>query len=144
LTGNIPGAMGEINSLLILAGALYLFIRKSADFRPALSALIVFTVLTTIAGAVLYRKFVLEYVLYHLLSGGLLFGLTFMITDPATSPVTRPGRWIYGLIVGFLVFAIRIWGNLPEGVAFAILLANLFVPLIDYPKFATNEYRLRF
>ncbi len=144
LTGNIPGSLGEVNSLLILLGALYLFLRKSADFRPALSAFLIFVVLTTITGSILHRTQVLEYVLYHVLSGGLLFGLTFMITDPATSPITRPGRWIYGLVIGLLVFAIRVWGNLPEGVAFAILLGNLVVPLIDYPKFATNEYRFRF
>ncbi len=144
LTGNIPGSLGEVNSILILIGALYLFIRKSADFRPALSALLIFVVLTAIAGYILYPTMVLEYVLFHLLSGGFLFGLAFMVTDPATSPVTRPGRWIYGLIIGFLIFAIRVWGNLPEGVAFAILLGNLVVPLIDYPKFATNQYRLRF
>jgi electron transport complex protein RnfD len=144
LTGNIPGSLGEVNSLLILAGAIYLFVRKSADFRPALSGLFVFVLLTLIVGIIRYPNQILEYVLYQVLSGGLLFGLAFMVTDPATSPVTRPGRMIYGLLVGFLVFAIRMWAALPEGVAFAILIANIFVPLIDYPDLADNRYRLKF
>lgn len=142
--GNIPGAIGEINSLAILIGAVYLFIRKSADYRPALSALLIFTALTLVAGFILYPNLVLEYVLFQVLSGGLLFGLVFMITDPATSPVTRPGRLIFGLIIGTLIFSIRMFGNLPEGVAFALLIGNLLVPVLDYPLWANNVYRPKF
>lgn len=142
--GNIPGAMGEVHSLLILVGAIYLIIRKSADFRPMVSALVIFTVLTTIAGIILYPYHVVEYVLFHLLSGGLLFGLAFMVTDPVTSPITRPGRWYYGLIIGTLIFMIRTFGALPEGVAFAILIANVLVPIIDYPRWATNRFTKKF
>ncbi|HCB66063.1 MAG TPA: electron transport complex subunit RsxD, partial [Acholeplasmataceae bacterium] len=72
----------------------------------------------------------------QLFAGGLLFGVVFMITDPVTSPVTRPGRWIYGLMVGALVVLIRLFGAYPEGFAFALLFSNMFVPLIDYPKWA--------
>ncbi len=142
--GNIPGSIGEVNSFAILIGAAYLFIRRSADFRPALSALLVFVVLSAIVGFVKYPNDAFNYVLYQVLSGGLLFGLAFMITDPVTSPVTRPGRWIYGLIVGTLVFAIRLFGVLPEGVAFALLIANALVPLLDYPKWASNAYSKKF
>ncbi len=67
-----------------------------------------------------------------------------MITDPVTSPVTRPGRWIYGLMVGALVVLIRLFGAYPEGVAFAILFSNMFVPLIDYPKWATTKIKPAF
>ncbi|WP_162164070.1 RnfABCDGE type electron transport complex subunit D [Acholeplasma hippikon] len=144
LTGNIPGAMGEINSILILMGMAYLIIRKSADFRPILSASLIFVVLTTIAGYFLQPNHLVEFVLYHLLSGGLLFGLAFMVTDPATSPVSRPGRWYFGLIIGTVIFAIRIFGNLPEGVAFALLFANMLTPVIDYPLWSTNKFKTRF
>ncbi|MBN3491089.1 RnfABCDGE type electron transport complex subunit D [Acholeplasma equirhinis] len=143
-SGNIPGSLGEVNSLAILIGALYLFIRKSADFRPALSALLIFTALSFVAGLVLYPQYLAQYVLYQVLSGGLLFGLAFMITDPATSPITRPGRWIFGLIIGTVVFSIRQFGNLPEGVAFAILLGNMLVPVLDYPVWAKNPIKLKF
>lgn len=144
LFGNIPGAMGEVNAIAILLGAAYLFIRKSADFRPALSAFGIFTALTLVAGIIKYPNQIFEYVLFQLLSGGLLFGLTFMITDPVTSPVTKPGRLTFGLIIGTLVFMIRMFGVLPEGVAFALLIGNALVPLLDYPKLATNVYTKKF
>lgn len=144
LVGNIPGSMGEINSLAILFGLAYLLIRKSADYRPVLSGLLIFTALATVAGFILHPTLVFEYVIFQLLSGGLLFGLTFMITDPATSPITRPGRWWFGLIVGSLVFFIRIFGSLPEGVVFALLFGNLMVPLLDYPMWANNRFTKKF
>ncbi|WP_162146869.1 RnfABCDGE type electron transport complex subunit D [Acholeplasma granularum] len=144
LVGNIPGSMGEINALAILFGLVYLLVRKSADYRPILSALLIFTGLSVVAGFTLHPNLVFEYVIFQLLSGGLLFGLTFMITDPATSPVTRPGRYIYGLIIGSLIFFIRIFGNLPEGVAFAILIGNLLVPVLDYPLWANNLFNKKF
>jgi len=144
LVGNIPGSLGEINSLAILFGLVYLLIRKSIDYRPVLSGLLIFTALATVAGFVLHPTLVFEYVIFQVLSGGLLFGLTFMITDPATSPVTRPGRWWFGLIIGALIFFIRIFGSLPEGVAFALLFGNLLVPLLDYPMWATNLFTKKF
>ena len=142
--GYIPGAMGEINSAAILIGAAYLLIRKSADYRVMLSTALTFTVLMFFAGLKLYPDMALEFVLFQLFSGGLMFGLVFMVTDPVTSPVTRPGRWLYGLLVAVVVVLIRLFGAYPEGVAFAILFANMFVPLIDYPKWATNKIKPAF
>lgn len=138
--GNIPGSMGEISALAILIGAAYLLIRKSADFRVMLAALVSFIIPMIFAGLALHPGLVGEYVLFQVLSGGLLFGIVFMITDPVTSPVTRPGRWMYGILIGSLVVIIRLLGAYPEGMAFAILLGNIFVPMFDYPKFATNKY----
>jgi len=142
--GYIPGAMGEINSAAILIGAVYLLFRKSADYRVMLSTALTFTVLMFFAGLKLYPDMALEFVLFQLFSGGLMFGLVFMVTDPVTSPVTRPGRWLYGLLVAVVVVLIRLFGAYPEGVAFAILFANMFVPLIDYPKWATNKIKPAF
>jgi len=142
--GNIPGSLGETSSLAILIGGIYLLIRRSADFRPVIATLLSFTILIIIAGCILYPNDVLKFTLYHLFTGGLLFGVFFMVTDPVTSPITRPGRFIFGLIIGALIFAIRMFGAYPEGVAMAILVANLFVPLIDYPKWATNQYTKKF
>lgn len=142
--GNIPGSMGEISALAILIGMIYLLIRKSADFRVVVSSLATFTLLIFVAGLKLYPEQVIEYTLFHLLSGGILFGAVFMITDPVTSPVSRPGRWIYGILVGALVVLIRLFGAYPEGVAFALIFSNMFVPLIDYPQWATNKYKPAF
>lgn len=142
--GNIPGAMGEISAIAILIGAAYLLIRKSADYRVMLSTALTFTILMFFAGIKQYPDMALQYVVYHLFAGGLMFGIVFMVTDPVTSPVTRPGRWLYGLLIGVLIALIRLFGAYPEGVAFAILFANMFVPLIDYPKWATNKIKPTF
>jgi electron transport complex protein RnfD len=142
--GFIPGSMGEISAAAILIGAVYLLIRKSADYRVMLSTALTFTVLMLFAGLALYPDMAIEYVLFQLFSGGLMFGMVFMVTDPVTSPVTRPGRWLYGLLVAVVIVLIRLFGAYPEGVAFAILFANMFVPLIDYPKWATNKIKPTF
>jgi electron transport complex protein RnfD len=142
--GNIPGSMGEISALAILIGMVYLLIRRSADYRVIVSSLVTFVVLMLIAGFKLYPDQAFNYMLFHVLSGGILFGVVFMITDPVTSPVTRPGRWIYGLLVASLVVIIRLFGAYPEGVAFALLFSNMFVPLIDYPQWATNKFKPSF
>lgn len=141
--GNIPGSMGEISALLIIVGAIYLFARRAADFRVTLSTLLSFTVMMVIA-AIAVGGNVVDIVTYQLLAGGLLFGAVFMVTDPVTSPVTKPGRWIYGLLVGSIIAFIRLFGSYPEGTVFAILLANIFVPLMDYYKWAKVRYSVKF
>lgn len=148
--GNVPGSMGEVSALAILIGAIYLIVRRSADYRVMLSGLLTFTFFILISGLALISKgsmasnLLVKYVLFHILSGGLLFGLTFMATDPVTSPYTRPGRLIFGLIIGGLVAVIRLFGSLPEGMVFALLIANAFVALIDYKKWTTNTYTKKF
>ena len=142
--GNIPGAMGEISAAAILIGAAYLLIRRSADYRVMLSSTLTFMILMFLVGLKLYPGQAIDYTLYQLFAGGLMFGVVFMITDPVTSPVTRPGRWLYGLMVGALVVLIRLFGAYPEGFAFALLFSNMFVPLIDYPKWATNKIKPAF
>jgi electron transport complex protein RnfD len=69
--------------------------------------------------------------MFMLLSGGLMLGAVFMATDPVTSPITNKGRWVFAFGIGLLVVIIRIWGGLPEGVMYAILLMNALVPFID-------------
>ncbi|MDJ0882330.1 MAG: electron transport complex subunit RsxD [Gammaproteobacteria bacterium] len=69
---------------------------------------------------------------FHLFSGGLMLGAFFIATDPVSSSTTTQGRLIYGFMIGVLIYIIRYWGGYPDGVAFAVLLANMAVPLIDY------------
>jgi electron transport complex protein RnfD len=69
---------------------------------------------------------------FHLFAGGLMLGAFFIATDPVSAATTFRGRLIYGFLIGVLVYVIRTWGGYPDGVAFAVLLANMSVPLIDY------------
>ncbi len=127
--GLISGSTGETCAVLIIAGGLYLVARKMMNWR--------------IPVAVLGTVFIISGILYMinsqsypspmmmLFSGGLMLGAIFMATDMVASPLTPLGVWIYGAIIGLLVVVIRIWGGLPEGVMYAILLANAISPHID-------------
>ncbi len=136
--GNVPGSMGEVCSILIIISAIYLFIRRSADFRSCLSMLLSFAVVTLTVSVIVYMKAdnptfnVFEVFLYEMLAGGLLFGAVFMITDPVTSPTTKYGRVVFGFIAGIITALIRYCGAYPEGVAFSIIIANIFSSAIDY------------
>ena len=134
--GLIPGSMGEICTILIMVGALYLLIRRSADFRAMLSYAFGFLVITFVAVISFKLKFdegdVFRMYAYQILGGGFLFGAVFMITDPVTSPVTKFGRVFYGLLGGALAAMIRFMGAYPEGVCFSILIVNMLTPCIDY------------
>lgn len=144
--GQIPGSMGEISALAIILGGIYLLVRRSADFRVIVSSLLTFSLimLSGIIGKGVVGTEIFKQLLIQILSGGLLFGVVFMATDPVTSPYTRPGRIIFGSIIGVLVAVIRLFGSLPEGMVFALLIANAFVALIDYKRWTTNKYTNRF
>lgn len=143
--GNIPGSAGEISAIAILIGGGYLLIRRSADFRVVVSSLGVFTILMLVAGLGMGLGVdTFRFVLFQLLSGGLLFGVFFMATDPVTSPYTRPGRMIFGGLIGLLIVLIRLFGNLPEGMVFSLIIANFIVPIIDYKRWTTNQYSKKF
>ena len=137
--GFIPGSMGEVSALLIILGAVYLLLRKSADWRPVVSMIATFMFVMLMTGFCIPEVNSFKFMLYQTLAGGLLFGAVFMITDPVTSPTTGPGRFTYGILVAILAAFIRILGAYPEGVAFAILLGNMLVPVIDYYKWQSNK-----
>lgn len=137
----LPGSLGETSALLILAGGLYLFLRKSFDVFVPLTY--VGTVLLLSLGVMFTQDLGIWYPLTHLLSGGLIFGAIYMATDPITIPTTRPGRIYFAFGLGLLTFIIRLFGDLPEGVVFAILIMNMFVPAIDYHKWAKSKFTPR-
>lgn len=139
--GQIPGSMGEVCSLLILVGAVYLFVRRSADLRACLSMLLSFALITLVVSITAYcicsgqgsiSWNVMDLFLFEMLSGGLLFGCVFMITDPVTSPTTKFGRIVFGTMAGVITALVRYCGTYPEGVAFSILIANMFAPALDH------------
>ncbi len=137
----LPGSLGETSALLILVGGLYLALRRSFDLVVPLTY--IGTVLLLSLTVMFTQGLESWFPLVHLFGGGLLFGAVFMATDPITSPVTRPGRIYFAFGLGVVTFLIRIFGNLPEGVVFAILIMNMFVPALDYPKWARNRFSAR-
>jgi electron transport complex protein RnfD len=122
--GNIGGCIGETSALLLLIGGLFLLITGIADYR---------IVLGYFAGFMLFGLLLLNRVNigFSVFTGGLMLGALFMATDWVTSPVTRNGRWIFGAGCGVLTVLFRRWGAYPEGVSFAILIMNMFTPLLD-------------
>lgn len=127
LVGLIPGSMGELSALLILAAAVYLVLTKTASLRIMLSGTAAFFAFSTI----LYWTGHLPSPLVSLLTGGFLFAMVFMATDPITAPRDQWGQICYGALIGFLAVIIRTFSNFREGAMFAILLANTFGPLME-------------
>lgn len=127
--GNTAGSLGETSSLLLLLGGVYLYLRRHIDWR--IPASIVLTVL--IFSGILYSVDSVIYPapLFSVFSGGLMLGTIYMATDPVTSPTTPLGTWMFGIGVGLLVILIRVFGGMPEGVMYSILLMNAATPLID-------------
>lgn len=129
LFGNTGGSLGETAAIVILLCGAYLAIRGYLNWRiPAA----IFGSVALFAG-VLHQVDPARFASapFMLFSGGLMLGAVFMATDMVTAPVTNAGRWIFGAGIGVLVVIIRVWGGLPEGVMFAILLMNALVPFIN-------------
>ncbi|MCH1546861.1 MAG: NADH:ubiquinone reductase (Na(+)-transporting) subunit B [Candidatus Marinimicrobia bacterium] len=140
--GLIPGSIGETNKLLIIGGALFLIYCGIASWRIIASSIIglVFTAfLFNLLSGFSTNAMLTITPLQHLLIGSFLFGTVFMATEPVTSSHTNTGRWIYGFLIGVLTVIIRsINPAYPEGVMLAILIMNMFAPLIDYYVIQSN------
>lgn len=126
LLGQRQGCLGEVCAIAIILGGLYLMARKVIS--PVIPAVYVGTVavIMLIAG-----KGSFEFMMYHILGGGLLLGATFMATDYTTSPINTKGKIIFALGCGIITSVIRLFGSLPEGVSFSIILMNILVPHIE-------------
>lgn len=130
--GNVPGCIGEVSALLLLAGSIYLFATRIITWEIPAAYFGVFAVFTWVFGGVPHGQgFFAGDVLFHAFAGGLMLGVFYMATDMVTSPMRPTGLLIYGAGAGFLTFLIRTYGSFPEGVSLAIILMNIFVPLID-------------
>jgi electron transport complex protein RnfD len=127
--GRIGGSIGETSGVLLLLGGVYLWIRRDLDWRIPVSILSTVALFSLVLVLIDAERFPTP--LFSIFSGGLLLGAIYMATDPVTSPVTPKGAWIFGIGVGVLVMLIRVFGGLPEGVMYAILLMNAATPLID-------------
>ena len=135
--GFIPGSIGETSTLAILLGAFVLLITGIGSWRIMLSTTVgmIFTSLClNQVGLIEGTNSMLDITpMYHFVMGGFAFGMVFMATDPVSSAQTNKGRYLYGLLIGFMVVVIRcVNPAYPEGMMLAILFANAFAPLIDY------------
>ncbi|MBQ8600637.1 MAG: RnfABCDGE type electron transport complex subunit D [Clostridia bacterium] len=123
--GKCGGSIGETSVLALLIGFIYLLVRKVISWHlPVVYIGTVFLFTFAVQGD-------LTVALAYILSGGLFLGAIFMATDYVTSPATPAGKLIFGLGAGIITVLIRLWGNYPEGVSFAILLMNILNPYIE-------------
>jgi electron transport complex protein RnfD len=129
LLGFQGGSLGEVSTVALLLGALYMILRKVITWHTPvayLGSVVIFAGLFWLIDPTTYLD-----PLFHLITGGMMLGIFYMATDMTTSPVNPRGMLIYGAGCGILTMVIRMWGSYPEGVSFAILIMNAFVPLIN-------------
>ncbi len=129
LLGLTSGSLGETSSALLLLGGLYLIARNVMSWRVPVSIGISVALVSGLLRWADPQSYASP--VFMLFSGGLMLGSLFMATDLVGSPMTSRGCWLYGALIGVLVVSIRAFGGMPEGVMYAILLANATTPLID-------------
>ena len=126
---NIGGSAGEISALALLAGWVYLLVRKV--IKPWITLSIFGTVAVIAAIFHLCNPEMFTGPVFNLLTGGIILGACFMATDYVTSPMSNWGGVVYGVGIGIVVMMIRYFGSYPEGMSFAILIMNCAVPLLN-------------
>jgi Na+-transporting NADH:ubiquinone oxidoreductase subunit B len=140
--GFIPGSIGETSTLAILIGAFILIYTGVGSWKIMLSVGIGGLVMGLLLNALAVNPFMELPAHYHLLMGGFAFGAVFMATDPVTAAQTNRGKYIYGFLIGIMAVLIRVFNPAyPEGMMLAILLLNVFAPLIDHYVVQANVKR---
>jgi Na+-transporting NADH:ubiquinone oxidoreductase subunit B len=133
--GFIPGSMGETSTLAILIGAAILIVTGVGSWRIMLSVAVgsaLTATLLNVVGSATNPQFAMPF-WWHFVVGGMAFATVFMATDPVTAPYTHRGQWIYGFLIGVLIIVVRVLNPAyPDGLLVAILLMNVFSPLIDH------------
>lgn len=124
--GTTSGCIGEVSCAALLLGGLYLIIRKVIS--PIIPCVYIGTVAVFVFLATGFDWYT---TLYEVLGGGLFIGAFFMATDYTTSPITKKGKYIFAFCAAIIACVIRLWGSLPEGVSFSIIIMNIFVPYIE-------------
>ena len=131
--GTIPGSVGETSTIAILIGALILIVTGIGSWKIMVSVFGGGLAMGLLLNAISANTYMELPFYYHFVMGGFAFGAVFMATDPVTGSQTEKGKWIYGFLIGVLSIFFRVLNPAyPEGVMLAILLMNLFAPLIDY------------
>lgn len=131
--GFMPGSIGETSTLAILIGAFILIVTRIGSWKIMLSTVLGTLAIGGLCNILALNSYMEVPAYYHLVMGGFAFGAVFMATDPVTASQTEKGKWIYGFMIGALAVLIRIFNPAyPEGMMLAILLMNVWAPLIDY------------
>lgn len=133
--GNMQGSIGEVSTLAILIGGVFIVITGIASWRiiaGVMIGMIATSLLFNVIGSDTNNMFQLPWY-WHLVMGGFAFGMIFMATDPVSAAFTNKSKWAYGILIGLMTVLIRVVNPaFPEGIMLAILFANLFAPLFDY------------
>ncbi len=129
MTGYQGGSLGEVSAIALILGAIYMLFRKIITWHTPgayIGSVVIFS-------GILWLVDPTQYVdpLFHLVTGGMMLGVFYMATDMVSSPMSAKGQLVFGAGAGILTILIRVFGAYPEGVSFAILIMNGFVPLID-------------
>jgi len=127
--GSTSGSLGETSALLLLAGGLFLIAKRVIPWQVPAAMLGSLALMATVMHLIDPGRY--PDAAFHVLSGAALLGAFFIATDPVTSPVSVRGRLVFAALIGVLVYVIRTWTNYPEGVAFAVMLANAATPVLD-------------
>jgi Na+-transporting NADH:ubiquinone oxidoreductase subunit B len=140
--GFMPGSVGETSTLMCLIGALILIVTGTGSWKIIVSSFAGAYFMGLLLNLIGGNAYVMLPAHYHLVIGGMAFGIVFMATDPVTASHTETGKWIYGFMIGLLTVLIRVFNPAyPEGIMMAILLMNVFAPLIDYFVVSANKKR---
>ena len=141
-TGTIPGSIGETSTAAILIGALILILTGIGSWKIIVSVFAGGLTMGLLLNAMSANTYMEIPFYYHFVMGGFAFGAVFMATDPVTGAQTETGKWIYGFLIGILSILFRVLNPAyPEGVMLAILMMNLFAPLIDHYILRANIRR---
>ncbi|NHB67147.1 RnfABCDGE type electron transport complex subunit D [Perlabentimonas gracilis] len=127
--GAMGGSLGEIAAFALLIGFAWMLITKVITWHIPVSIFATIGIFTGILW--LINPEANADPIFHLITGGVMLGAIFMATDYVTSPMHPKGMWIFGIGIGVITVVIRVWGAYPEGISFAILIMNAFVPLIN-------------
>lgn len=133
--GNLQGSVGEVSTLAIMLGGLFIIYMRIASWRIVLGVLlgaVAFSSLLNFVTSDTNAMFAMPWY-WHVVTGGFAFGMFFMATDPVSASFTNQGKWAYGILIGAMCVMIRVINPaFPEGMMLAILFANLWAPLFDY------------
>jgi Na+-transporting NADH:ubiquinone oxidoreductase subunit B len=140
--GQMQGSLGETSALACLLGAAFLIFTRIASWRimvAVFAGLIIPSLLFSGESANPMMSMPWH---WHIVVGGFAFGAIFMATDPVSSAQTNAGKWVFGLLIGFMTWLIRVINPaFPEGIMLAILFANIFAPVIDHFVIRANVIR---